>query len=125
MSNDEIKAQIRRVREKLRVTKVVCTRSVKGKYGDTFVGFSAAWDSTQEDGGQSLVHTGDESAEKACGMTLKEAKMSAYILGMQTDVTAFEQAMAGSIITPDQCLQATKAIKNNYGQLMSKLLNGE
>lgn len=122
MSNDEMKALVKQVKDRLRITKVVATRSVKGKHGDVFVGYSSAWDSVQEDGGQGLVHTGGEADEAAQGMTLKEAKMAAYILGMQADTTAFEQAMAGSIITPEQCERACKAIKHNYGQLMAKLL---
>ncbi len=121
-SNDEMKAIIGRVRDRLVVTKVVCTRSIKNKQGDTFVGFSAGWDTVQEDGGQGLIHAGDEAAESSSGMSLKESKIAAHILGMQTDMTAIDHALAGSLISSDAHERAARGIKHNYGQLMAKLL---
>ncbi len=118
----EAKATIRKVRDKLKITKVVCTRSVKGRSGDHFVGFSAAWDSVQDDGGRGLAETMDDSEVAASGMTLKEAKVAAYLLGMQADQTAFQNAAAGSLLTQAEAEHACKAIKHNYGRLMSSLL---
>jgi hypothetical protein len=121
MSNkEEMKAAIRRVRDNLKITKVVCTRSVKGRNGDAFCGFSAAWDSVQEDGGQDMENVMDDGSQS--GMSLKEAKIAAYILGMQADTTAFENASAGSILRKDEADQAVRAIKHNYGKLMEALL---
>lgn len=122
MTKDEKKAYIKRVRDQLRITKVICTRSVKGRGGDHFVGFSAAWDSVQDDGGRGLAGATTEGEEAASGMTLKEAKVAAYLLGMQVDQTAFENAAAGSIITGEECDTATKAVAVNYGRLMAQLL---
>lgn len=128
---DEMKATIKAVRDKMRITKVVCTRSVKGRSGDSFVGFSAAWDTIQEDaGGQGadLIDTlEDEDSQQALsqGMTLKESKIAAYMLAMQADITAFENAAAGSIVRKGECDTAVQAIKHNYSQLMaSVLMNG-
>jgi hypothetical protein len=124
MSNkDEMKATIRRIRDGLKITKVVCTRSVKGRGGDTFCGFSAAWDSVQEDGGQDMENVMDDASQS--GMSFKDAKVAAYLLGMQADTTAFENAAAGSIIRKDESDQAVRAIKHNYGKLMESLLGGK
>lgn len=129
-TKEDMKATIKAVRDRLRVTKVVCTRAVKGRSGDSFAGFSAAWDTTQDDGGgqgADLIETiGEDDAKRAAsqGMTLKEARIAAHLLGMQADVTAFEHAAAGSILKKHECDRAVEAIKFNYGQLMAELLGG-
>jgi len=126
MSDDKkakMKATIRQVRDKLLVTKVVCTRSVKGRSGDCFVAFST---SVQEDGVLGLdggMTEGEEAASvRTCGMTLKEATVAAHLLGMQADLTAHKHALAGSIITPKEFNDAQAAIKSNFGHLMAMLL---
>lgn len=119
MSIEDMKATIHRVRDNLKITKVVCTRSVKGRGGDAFCGFSAAWNSVQEDGGQGVMEVGDNSQS---GMSFKDAKVAGYLLGMQADITAFENAAAGSIIRKSEADEAVLAIKHNYGKLMGTLL---
>jgi len=125
MTRDEKKAVIKQVRDRLKITKVICTRSVKGRGGDHFVGFSAAWDSVQDDGSRGLASMPSEADFAASGMTLKEAKIAAYLLGMQVDQTAFENAAAGSIITKGEADRACTAVAHNYGKLMAALLGGE
>ena len=120
MNKDEMRQVVQDVRSKLRVTKVTCTRSVKGRGGDVFVGFTAAWDSVQDDNG----HV-EDSESKASGMTLKEAKVAAHLLGLQTDVVAFEHALASSVIRPHQAEAAIKGVRQNYTVLMSTLLKDE
>lgn len=122
MASDKkkMKAEIDRIRDKLKITKVVATRSVKGRGGDAFVGFSAAWDTTQEDGGKGLVDTMDD--ESGNGMTLKEARVSALILGLAADRAAHENAVAGSIVTPEEHQAALKGIYKNYGILVEAAL---
>ena len=122
-SVEDMKATIRRVRDNLKITKVVCTRSVKGRNGDTFCGFSAAWDSVQEDGGQGMEDVMDDSTQS--GMSLKDAKLAAYILGMQADTTAFENASAGSVVRKSAADNAVAAIRHNYSELMKTLLGEE
>lgn len=128
----ELREIIRSVRSKMKVTKVVCTRSVKGKYGDNYVGFSAAWDTIQDDAGGAadMISSQDDQEIKesaaAQGMTLKEARFAGLILAMQTDIAAHDHAMASSNITPKQREGAIQAIKANYGKLMVDMLgNGE
>jgi len=119
---------IQRLKERLRVTKVVCTRSVKGRSGDHYVGFSAAWDSTQDDaGGAADLMTpqgeGDMAiAQTQIGMTLKEAKVAAFVLGMQADIAAHDHSAAGGSISEEQRDQALRAIKTNYSRLIVDML---
>ena len=120
----EDKAVIKSLSKKIKVTKTVCTRSVKGKAGDTYVGFAAAWDTIQEDGGHNLLHAGEtEESPLVPGMTLKESRLAALILGMQADLAAHDHAMAGGNITPAQREVAIRAIKNNYALLLADILH--
>ena len=124
-----LKAELTRIKNGLRITKVVCTRSIKGRYGDAYVGFSAAWDTVQDDagGGADLVSAQDsmdiQAANHTSGMTLREAKMAALVLGLQADLAATDHAMAGSTITSDQRDGANRALKANYAKLMSDALS--
>jgi len=122
---DEAKEAICAVKNKLRITKVVCTRSVKGRGGDNYVGFSAAWDTIQNDaggGGDLMVTEGaDQAIADYQGMTIKEAKVAGLILGMQADIAAHQHAAAGGNITPDQCNGAIRVIKGNYSRLMAEM----
>lgn len=123
----ELKKLVQDVRNKMRVTKVVCTRSVKGKNGDSYVGYSAAWDTVQDDAGGAadLISAQDGDAQQGVhdsGMTLKEAQIAAYLLGMQVDVAAHDHAMSGGNITVDQRNVAVKAIKQNYSKLIAQTL---
>ena len=124
-SNEKMRATIRSVRDKLKITKVICTRSVKGRGGDHFVGFSATWDSVQDDGGKGMADLLSDAEQAESGMTLKEAKIAAHLLGMQADITAFENATAGSIVSQEESDAAIRALKNNYGLLMEKLLGSK
>lgn len=111
-----------RIRNNLKITKVVCTRSVKGRYGDTYVGFSAAWNTIQDDagGGADMISAqdGDTALAQANGLSLKESKIAAYALAMQADIAAHNHAMAGGNITQEQRDEAVRVIKANYTQLM-------
>jgi len=122
----EDKAKIKALAKRIKVTKTVCTRSVKGKSGDSYVGFAAAWDTIQEDGGHNLLHAGEtEESPLVPGMTLRESRLAALILGMQADLAAHDHAMAGGNITPGQRDGAIRAIKNNYALLMADLLHSD
>lgn len=120
MNRTEMREFVQRVKAGLRITKVVCTRSVKGKMGDTYVGFSAAWNTIQDDGGQGLVAAGGErdEAESLGGMTLQEATVAACIVALEADVAAFNHALAGGNIGASYHSNAVKAIRSNYSQLI-------
>jgi hypothetical protein len=120
----EDKEKIKALSRRIKVTKTVATRSVKGKSGDNFVGFAAAWDTVQEDAGHGLVHTGEpEESPLIPGMTLKEARLSALILGMQADLAAHDHAMAGGNISSEHREVAVRGIKHNYAALMADILH--
>lgn len=118
MNDNEIKAFVARVKNKVRVTKVVATRSVKTGRGDHFAGFSAAWDSVQEDGTHGLEDLVSSEAEAESGMTLKEARIAYYLVARNADIAAFESAMANGNITPQACMDAVRSVKSNYSKLI-------
>lgn len=126
MSKEEMKAFVQRVRSNLKVTKVVATRSVKGRMGDTFIGFSAAWNSVQEDGGQNLMAVGSEADESntLTGMTLQESVVAAAVLAREVDITAHNHALAGGNMSAEFHSRAIKAIKANYNQIILSAMNG-
>jgi hypothetical protein len=125
MTKDELKEVIARVKRNVRVTKVVATRAIKTKRGDFFAGFSAAWNTVQDDAGgmgadQDVVM---ETAEIAMsGMTLQESKVAHNIVAMQADVAAYEAAFANGGISRRDKDEAIKAIKNNYARLIKDAL---
>ena len=67
----QVREFITSVKNKLTITKVIATRSVKGPGGDSFVGFAAEWDSLQDDGTQGLTSMLEGHPVQA--MTMKEA----------------------------------------------------
>lgn len=112
---------MKRLKPFVKITKVVCTRSVKGQRGDSYVGFSAAWDTIQDDAGGGGDLTQDvEGASQ--GLGLKDARLAALMLGMQVDIAAHAQAMAGGNLDFKQYEEAVKAIKHNYTKLMADLI---
>lgn len=118
------------LRNALKITKVVVTRSVKGQRGDSYTGFSASFDTIQDDAGgrgSDLISAqdGDLQASIKHGLSLKDARLSALLLGMQVDIAAHAQAMGGGNITYDQYIEAVKAIKHNYTKLMADMLRGK
>ncbi len=111
-NDDFVLSEFRRVSAGLTVTKVVCTRSVKGSRGDSFVGFSAQTDSVQEDGTRDLAPTiGDRGG---AGMSLRDARIAAMALGLQADLAAHQNAWAGGNISDDALVNSTRTIKSNY-----------
>ena len=126
-TTEDLKDKIQRIRNGMRVTKVVCTRSVKGRNGDSYVGFSAVWNSTQDDGGRDLVSTGEGSdeAESIQSMDLTEAIIASHILAREADIVAHQHAAAGGNISASYCKDAVAAIKNNYANLVVELLRDD
>jgi len=111
---------MKRLKPLVKITKVVCTRSVKGQRGDSYVGFSAAWDTIQDDSGGAGDLTQDHDA--TTGLGLKDARLAALMLGMQVDIAAHAHAMAGGNLDFKQYEEATSAIKHNYTKLMADMI---
>jgi len=121
MTKDELKAAIANIKKNVRVTKVVATRAVKTKRGDFFAGFSAAWNTVQDDAGGMGADTDivmDTSEIAQSGMTLQESKIAHNIIAMQADIAAYEAAFANGGISANEKDDAIKAIKNNYARLI-------
>lgn len=119
---EEAREKLRRIRRGLRITKITCTRSVKGRGGDSFVGFSAAWQSIQDDvsgpGADVQASAADDAAYAEQGMSLKDAKLARYMLSLECDIAALESAASNGSITPGYFADAMKGVKNNYEQLI-------
>lgn len=120
MTDEQLQRYLRGIRDKMRVTKIVATRSVKGRLGDSFAGFSAAWVSVQDDSGSrgaELVDTMDENIA-AQGMTLHEARVAHLLLAMEADIAATEQALAGGNLTHEDAMNRIRGYKHNYAKLI-------
>lgn len=111
--NESLKAFISQVKGKVRITKITCSRTVRGQHGDEFVAFSIGDDSVEDQSGET-----SQQAQHKQGLSLREGRMAAYLLAMQTDVAAFEHAVAGGLVTPAQATNAVRAIKGNYYKQM-------
>jgi len=117
-----VQETIRGVRRGIRVTKITCTRSVKGRHGDAYVGFSAGWHTTQDDmGGATDAQISSEETQprdEERGLTLNEGKLAAYLVAMEVDLQAHDHAMAGSTIGESDRQTAHEAIRANYNRLV-------
>jgi hypothetical protein len=122
-------ALIQKVRDKMRISKVVCTRALKTRNGDFFVGFSSAWDTTQEDAGGpgtglvSSLEEGEVQIAESQGMTLKEARIAGYLLAMTVDLQAQEHALAGGGLTQEEYEVAQRVSKRRHTAQMLKALS--
>jgi hypothetical protein len=125
-SKAEIQARLRHVRSNLRITKITCTRSVKGRNGDSFVGFSAAWQSVQDDvgglGADLMAGAADDAVYASQGMTLEDAKIARYLLAMEADIAALESAAANGSISTKYFQDAVAGVKANYNRLVLRAL---
>lgn len=116
---EDLKDKVQRIKQGLKVTKVVCTRSVKGRNGDAYVGFSAVWNSTQDDG---PTATDADTAGSVQGMELTEALLASHILAREADIAAHQHAASGGTITKQYAHDAIQAIKANYANLVIEMM---
>ncbi len=121
-SKAEIEERLRKIKRGIRITKISCTRSVKGRNGDSFVGFSAGWQSVQDDySGPGADVMNEPEADKTYveqGLTIKDAKLARYMLSMEVDLAALESALANGSISPDYFEDAVRGVRHNYNQLV-------
>jgi hypothetical protein len=120
-----MKDMLKRVQRNLRVTKVVATRSVKGRAGDQFAGFAASYNSVQDEpagAGKDLISVVEDTDVAAGGMTLLEARIAYYLVAMQADIAAHEAALASGGISSQHCADAVMSIRANYGKLIRRAL---
>lgn len=121
MSDDD--ALVHALSQRLRITKVVASRSVKGRAGDHFAAFASRYNSVQEEPAghvkDLLASDGDEAIQ---GMTLVEARIAHYLVAMLADVAAHEAAWAGGGITEVECSDQVGVIRASYGKLIRAAL---
>jgi len=129
MDTEEKRAIVRRVRDGLLITKIVCTRTVKTPKGDVFVGFSAVWDNIQEDAGPGtdLIGVLEEDTDTAMalrGLPLdRDLKVAVYILGSEVDQAAHDRALAAGMISTAERNKANRLSSNNASLLISEALD--
>ena len=128
MTADEqthLRTVVANVKSKLRITKVTATRSVKTGKGDYFVGFSAAWDSVQDDtgtmGGDADLHTTDAEIAPN-GMTIEEARVAHILLSMEASIAAWRSAHAEGALSAQELNDRTTAIKRQHAALLSAVV---
>jgi len=125
MNTDRLQTIVSRVKKNLRVTKVVATRSVKTQRGDFFVGFSAAYDSVQDDQGAfpdaDLTVDTDETLDSA--MTVEEARVAHVLLSMEASISAWRAVHAEGIISEKEFNDRKAAIKRSHAAALSTVLN--
>ena len=118
----EIKERLRKIREGLKITKITATRSVKGPNGDSFVGFSAVYQSVQNDyggaGADVLETPEDRQAYIEQGISLQEAKVARYMLAMECDIAALESAAANGSISAQRFQDSISGVKESYTRLI-------
>lgn len=120
----EVKKRLRRIREGIRITKITCTRSVKGRNGDSFVGFSASYQSVQDDmggyGADVCATPEDDAAYAQQGTTLQDAKLARYLLSMECDLAALESAAANGSISPQMFQDSVRGVRETYNKLVMR-----
>lgn len=125
LDRERLAAVVGRVKRHLRITKVVATRSVKTAKGDFFSGFSAAWDSVQDDHGSlpdaDMNFSDDETAMS--GMTVEEGRVAHVLLSMEASIAAWRAAHAEGVLSEKEFNDRKNAIKRSHAALLSSVLS--
>lgn len=101
---------ISEIEASLRVTKIVTTRSLKTKQGDTYTGFTALWDSTQDD---------DPSGDTpTSSLTIEEARIAHLLLAKETDVASYTSAIANGSIGLEEGQKAISMLNQRYEHII-------
>jgi len=118
----DTKAKIKDIVRKIRITKVVATRSIKGRDGDSFAGFSAAWDSVQNDyggpGADLQTDTAEDHEAVAQGMTMQEAVVALHLVQMQVAIAALDGAYASGSLGAQQYKDQKESVKSRFSALI-------
>ncbi len=118
-SKEEVLAKMAEIRSSLVITKITCTKTVKSRNGDCFVGFSAAYRTFQDDGvGDTHSSSTEDAVVAEQGLSLSDAKLARYALSMECDVAAYESALVNGGITPEFFRDIVRSIRNGYNQLI-------
>lgn len=116
---------VNRVKSRLRITKIVATRSVKTGKGDFFSGFSAAWDSVQDDHGNvpDVEFEYSDGDTAVSGMTVEEARVAQVLLSMEASTAAWRSAHAEGVLSEQEFKARAAAVRRSHGVLLSSLFS--
>ena len=97
---------ISEIQASLCITKIVTTRSLKTKRGDTYTGFTAHWDTVQDDD-----PSGDTPSNP---LTVEEARIAHLLLAKETDIASYTSAIANGSIGLEEGQQAISILNQRY-----------
>lgn len=127
--NEEVQKNLdrmRQIRAGIRITKITCTRSVKGRNGDSFVAWSAAWQSVQDDqggpGADVMATQEDDRVYADQGLSIKDARAARRMLAMEVDLAALESAAINGGISSSYYQDSVMAVRKGYTQAISNEL---
>lgn len=111
---------------RIRVHKVVATRSLRTSAGDVFCGLSASLQMDGAGAGVDLVPEVDEdpSSEVQAGMTLDEVKMTYLILQHKAYLMCIQSALATGGIDPSRASHLIKEASEAFAKALSKSASG-
>jgi len=115
----DLRQVIQSISHRLKVTGVLCGRSVKTDRGEIFVAFQADCLSPES----SMSEEG--SPESGVSFSVKESRVAAYLLALQTDIAAHEHALASGLISQQFCKDTVSSLKTRYSALISNEFEGD
>lgn len=104
---EKLRDYLRQLRSKVAVQRVVCTRKVTSQnkaLGDTLLSYEVLLEE---------------------GVSLDEARVVSLLLGLEVDMAAHNNALAGGIISQERRDVVRSALRNNYNALLSQVLETE
>lgn len=101
---------IKEIKDGIRVTKIIATRSIKTKQGDTYSGFTARWDSVQDDD-----PSGDSPSNP---LTLSEARIAHLLLAKETDIASYTSAIANGSMSLEDGQRAISETQQRYDHIL-------
>jgi hypothetical protein len=117
-----IEEQLQSIRNRIRVTKLVATRSIKSRAGDVFIGYSAHFQSHQDDGADQVPEADEINEFSEQGLPLEEAKIARLLLSMEADIGALEASLANGSISEEFFKDSLKALRSGYNKRLAKVV---
>lgn len=129
MNDKEIQDRLINIARRLRVTKIVSTRLIRGTNGEYFTGFAAGLESIQENAsyGVDLIHTmSDHEVQDVVerGISVQDGKLAALYLSWKVDEACHEAAMAGGGITAHDLELKKSQLRSGFGRAVREIIGG-
>jgi len=116
-TREKIGTLVQKVKSRMRVSSITCSRTVRGRFGDEYLAMSVNMDSSQDEN-----PAGQASSVE--GMPLREAIVAAMLVAMQTDISAYRHAIASGLITKEHGDEQIKMIRYNHAVMLEEALGG-